>query len=70
MAHMSISALIAADPISASRYVDNKFNVMLEFLTSTDVLGEITHYFRISRTWNVTFSSANMGERCSHNWLK
>jgi len=43
MAHMSTSALIAADPISACRYMDNKFNAMLQFLMSTNVLGEITH---------------------------
>ena len=65
MTHMSTGALIAADPISASRYVNNKFKAMLEFLTSTDVLGEITHYF-----WRREYQGRGMQHFHLQIWVK
>jgi len=65
MTHMSTSALIAADPISASRYMDNKFNAMLQFLMSTDVLGEITHYF-----WQREYQGRGMQHFHMLIWVK
>ena len=65
MARMSTSALIAGDPISASRYMDNKFDAMLEFLTSTDVLGEITHYF-----WRREYQGRGMQHFHMQLWVK
>lgn len=42
----SISELVAADPVSASRFIDNKFRAMLDFICSPDnPIGEVTHYF-------------------------
>lgn len=41
----SLSALIAFDPVSRSRFIDNEFKGMLDFLTSKDgPLGVIAHY--------------------------
>ena len=43
---LSISALVAADPISTSRFIDNKLKVFLEFITSDcKPIGEVTHYY-------------------------
>lgn len=42
----STSALITRDPVSTSRYLDNKFRAMLDFICSKDhPIGEVTHYF-------------------------
>jgi len=42
-----LSALIAFHPVSASRFIDNEFRGMLDFLTSKDgSLGVITHVWR------------------------
>jgi len=41
----SLSALIAYDPIPTSRFIDNEFKAMLDFLTSKNgPLGVIEHY--------------------------
>lgn len=46
MANMSTSELVARDPVSASRYLDNKFRAMLKFICSKDnPIGEVSHYF-------------------------
>ena len=66
MAHMSTSALIAADPISASRYIDNKFKAMLEFLTSDAApIGIITHYF-----WRREYQGRGMQHFHMQIWIK
>ena len=42
----STSALVARDPVSASRFLDNKFRAMIDFICSEDhPIGEVTHYF-------------------------
>ncbi|CAG5021751.1 unnamed protein product [Parnassius apollo] len=46
MANKSISELVALDPVSTSRFIDNKFKAMLDFIMSSDEpLGKVTHYF-------------------------
>lgn len=46
MANMSTSELVATDPVSTSRYLDNKFHSMLDFICSTDnPIGKVAHYF-------------------------
>lgn len=46
MANKTISELVALDPVSTSRFIDNKFHAMLDFITSSDEpLGKIIHYF-------------------------
>jgi len=43
---LSTSVLIARDPVSTSRFLDNKFQAMLDFICSKDhPIGEVTHYF-------------------------
>ncbi|XP_066585898.1 uncharacterized protein [Prorops nasuta] len=43
---MSANELIASDPVSVSRFIKNKFNAMIKFITSSDKpIGEVTHYF-------------------------
>src|SRR5580765_2088899 len=43
---LSVSVLVAKDPVSTSRFLDNKFRAMLDFLSSKDhPIGEVTHYF-------------------------
>lgn len=45
-AKISPNALIAADPVSTSRFIENKFQAMLDFLCSEDnPIGKVTHYF-------------------------
>ena len=45
MRDFSISALVAADPVSTSRFIDNKFKAMLDFLLSDKgPLGNVIHY--------------------------
>ncbi|EZA57981.1 hypothetical protein X777_02028 [Ooceraea biroi] len=42
----SANELIAFDPVSTSRFIDNKFKAMLDFICSPDnPIGEIIHYF-------------------------
>ena len=46
LSSLSISALVAADPISTSRFIDNKLKAFLEFITSDcKPISEITHYY-------------------------
>lgn len=43
---LSVSVLIAKDPMSTSRFLDNKFQAMFDFINSKDnPIGEVTHYF-------------------------
>ncbi|XP_074114133.1 uncharacterized protein LOC141537186 [Cotesia typhae] len=43
---LSASEVIAADPVSVSRYIDNKFQAVLEFIKSdSQPLGPLSHYF-------------------------
>ena len=47
MLDSTISALVAADPVSASRFIDNKFRAVLDFLlfkVEERPLGNVTHY--------------------------
>ena len=50
MLDSTISALVAADPVSASRFIDNKFRAVLDFLLFNKVpveerpLGNVIHY--------------------------
>ena len=40
------SQLISLDPVNASKFIDNKFHAMFDFLCSSDnPIGKITHYF-------------------------
>ncbi|EZA49465.1 hypothetical protein X777_12328 [Ooceraea biroi] len=42
----SANELIAFDPVSTLRFIDNKFKAMLDFICSPDnPIGEVTHYF-------------------------
>ena len=46
MSTKSANELIASDPVSVSRYIENKFHAMLNFICSNDhPIGEVTHYF-------------------------
>lgn len=46
MANKTTSELVALDPVSTSRFINNKFHATLDFLTSASKpLGEIEHYF-------------------------
>jgi len=46
MAHLSISELIAADPVSTCRFIQNKLKGILDFITSEDnPIGKVSHYF-------------------------
>ena len=46
LADKSISELVAADPISTSRFINNKLKAILDFLTSDDEpIGKVTHYY-------------------------
>jgi len=43
---LCVSALIVKDPVSTSRFLDNKFRAMLDFINSKDFpIGEVSHYF-------------------------
>ena len=43
---LSVSALVAADPVSTSRFIDNKLKAFLDFITSEDnPIGKVTHYY-------------------------
>ncbi|CAG5047431.1 unnamed protein product [Parnassius apollo] len=46
MANKTVSELLALDHVSTSRFIDNKFQAMLDLITSSDEpLGKIIHYF-------------------------
>ena len=46
LSSLSISALVAADPISTSRFIDNKLKAFIEFIQSNDdPIGKVTHYY-------------------------
>ena len=43
---LSISALVAADPISVSRYMENARKAFIDFILSPDnPIGKVSHYF-------------------------
>lgn len=43
---LCISMLVVRDPISISRFLDNKFRAISDFICSSDhPIGKITHYF-------------------------
>jgi len=43
---LCVSALVAKDPVSTSRFLDNKFRAILDFINSKDFpIGEVSHYF-------------------------
>lgn len=43
---LSPNAVIAADPVSVSRFIENKFKAFLDFLLSdTEPIGKISHYY-------------------------
>lgn len=47
MANKNISELVALDPVSTSRFIDNKFKAVLDFITSSDEpLSKVKHYFQ------------------------
>jgi len=46
MSTKSANELIASDPVSVSRYIENKFHAMLDFICSNNhPIGKVTHYF-------------------------
>ena len=46
LADKSISELVAADPVSTSRYIDNTLKAFLEFILSDDnPIGKVIHYY-------------------------
>ena len=46
MKDLSISALVAADPVSVSRFMENKRKAFIDFIMSSDnPIGKVTHYF-------------------------
>ena len=62
----TISALVAADPVSGSRFIDNKFRAVLDFLLFNKVpveerpLGNVTHYC-VRRVGGFNTSTYNCG---------
>lgn len=66
MQNKSTSELVALDPVSASRLIDNKFKGMLAFLTSSSApLGEIIHYF-----WRREYQSRGLQHFHLMLWVK
>ena len=46
MKDLPISALVAADPISASRFIENKRKAFIDFImSSNNPIGKVAHYF-------------------------
>ena len=44
--HLSISELVAADPISVSRFMENKCKAFIDFIMSEDnPIGKVAHYY-------------------------
>jgi len=62
----SLSALIAYDSISTSRFIDNEFKGMLDFLTSKDgPLGVIEHY-----VWRREYQTRGLQHFHTLIWIK
>lgn len=62
----SISALIAMDPISTSRFMDNKFHAMLKFICSPNgPLGHVAHY-----AWRREYQSRGLQHFHIMIWIK
>ncbi|XP_048514295.1 uncharacterized protein LOC125501742 [Athalia rosae] len=65
-AKMSPSHLVASDPVSASRFIDNQFKAMLDFICSPDnPIGEVTHFF-----WRRQYQGRGMQHFHLMNWIK
>lgn len=63
---MSISALVAMDPISTSRFIDNKFKAMLKFITMPNgPLGHVEHY-----AWRREYQSRGLQHFHLMLWVK
>ena len=46
MKDLTVSALVAADPVSVSRFMENKRKAFIDFIMSSDnPIGKVTHYF-------------------------
>ncbi|KAF8792848.1 hypothetical protein HNY73_004397 [Argiope bruennichi] len=66
MANKSISELVALDPVSTSRFIDNKFKAMLDFLmSSNEPLGKVIHYF-----WRREYQSRGVQHFHLMLWVK
>lgn len=62
----SASALIAMDPVSTSRFIDNKFKAMLDFICSAGgPLGEVEHY-----VWRREYQSRGLQHFHLMIWIK
>ncbi|XP_070517894.1 uncharacterized protein [Cardiocondyla obscurior] len=63
---LSTSVLVAKDPISTSRFLDNKFRAMIDFICSKDFpIGEVTHYF-----WRREYQSRGIQHFHLLIWIK
>ncbi|KAI5701995.1 hypothetical protein M8J75_015542 [Diaphorina citri] len=66
MANKSTSELVALDPVAASRFMDNHFKAMMDFITSPDApLGIIEHYF-----WRREYQSRGLQHFHIMLWVK
>ncbi|RLU21769.1 hypothetical protein DMN91_006145 [Ooceraea biroi] len=62
----SANEVIAFDPVSTSRFIDNKFKAMLDFICSPDnPIGEVTHYF-----WRREYQGRGMQHFHLLIWIK
>jgi len=63
---LSTSVLVAKDPVSTSRFLDNKFRAMIDFICSKDFpIGEVTHYF-----WRREYQSRGIQHFYLLIWIK
>ena len=73
--HLSISELVSADPISLSRFMENKHKAFIDFIMSEDnpiywQSGSLLLSARIPRPWTIAFSFCNLVTRYTHPWPK
>ncbi|XP_070517913.1 uncharacterized protein [Cardiocondyla obscurior] len=63
---LSTSVLVAKDPVSTSRFLDNKFRAIIDFICSKDFpIGEVTHYF-----WRREYQSRGIQHFHLLIWIK
>ncbi|KYN06207.1 hypothetical protein ALC62_02854 [Cyphomyrmex costatus] len=63
---LSISELIAYDPVSTSRFMCIKFKAMIDFICSSDnPIGEVIHYF-----WRLEYQSRGIQHIHCMIWIK
>ncbi|XP_070528970.1 uncharacterized protein [Cardiocondyla obscurior] len=63
---LNTSVLDAKDPISTSRFLDNKFRAIIDFICSKDFpIGEVTHYF-----WQREYQSRDIQHFHLLIWIK